>query len=343
MRVFGNQKFFWFDGVPELILLIIGLLLGSQPALAVTFPADEDWTPLTRSGVPVWDIVGDGQLERDLVGDSSTPVAFLAWDAQHLFLRIRVDTTPIQSGTTLRPYAWGMEIDTDGDLTDYEFLLMVDGIANPDVLTFQENTTQGSVGDPNDNCETVLSSYNWLSEGRVVPAATAFNGDPDFFLDWAYPLTDLVSAGIGEGTTVALWAGSSNNPRSLASDLASETGGTTIPELASDRVVLVPVVTAVETTPPVYSRLRLEPDGPNPTSEWISFSVGLSEPAHVNLEIFDVRGRRLWVGDADQPIGWTSHRIKDSDLVTGSLPSGVYYYRVRALGETQTRKITILR
>jgi hypothetical protein len=108
-------------------------------------------------------------------------------------------------------------------------------------------------------------------------------------------------------------------------------------------VVLVPVVTAVEKTPPIGSRLRLEPDGPNPSNGWISFRVGLSEPAHVSLEIFDVRGRRLWVGDANQPIGWTQHRIKDSDLFTGSLPSGVYYYRVRALGETQTRKITILR
>ena len=209
----------------------------------VAFPAIGDWTPLTRAGVPVGDIVGDGQLERDLVGDASAPVVYLAWDSRHLFLRIRLDATPIQSGSNLRPFAWGMEIDTDGNLSDYEFLLTVDGIANPDVVTLQENTVQGSVGDPNDNSEVTLVTYS-TSAARVVAAASTFNGTADFFLDWSYPLADLVGAGIAREATVALLAGSSNNSRSLANDLASLSGATTTSDLFSDRVVLIPPCSA---------------------------------------------------------------------------------------------------
>ena len=68
---------------------------------------------------------------------------------------MRLDDTPLAgSGTELRPYGWGLLIDTDGDFSAYEFSLMADGIT--ETLVFAENTTQGTTGDPSDVAETVL-------------------------------------------------------------------------------------------------------------------------------------------------------------------------------------------
>ncbi len=52
----------------------------------------------------------------------------------------RLDEDPLPGSGTFRPFGWAVQFDTDDDLTDYEFIAMVDGISNPDEVTLQQNT-----------------------------------------------------------------------------------------------------------------------------------------------------------------------------------------------------------
>ena len=49
-------------------------------------------------------------------------------------------------------------------------------------------------------------------------------GNPDFYLDFALPWTDLVAAGLQHGTAVRLWVASSTSPDSLNGDFACNDG-----------------------------------------------------------------------------------------------------------------------
>ena len=78
--------------------------------------------------------------ERDLVGTPAEPAGFRAVDGQFLYLRLRLDASPVQ-GNGLRPFAWGFELSTDGDPTDYEILIAVDGAAETVALYRNTVTT----------------------------------------------------------------------------------------------------------------------------------------------------------------------------------------------------------
>jgi hypothetical protein len=158
-------------------------------AFAATFPADADWTALSQSGLGMGDVSGDGQNNgREVVGDSTSPAVYVYNDGVDFFVRLRLDTSPLRSASDLRPYGWGLLFDIDGDFSSYEFALLVDGIREE--INFAENTSPTGVGDPADNAETPVSGYPVALDYtpgnlRAIAATTAFNGDTDYFLDFA--------------------------------------------------------------------------------------------------------------------------------------------------------------
>ena len=78
---------------------------------------------------------------------------------------------------------------------------------------------------------------------------------------------------------------------------------------------------------------------PNPFNPSTAIEYELPTPQHVRLEVFDATGRSVGVlVDGMRPAGTHSVRF-DAD----NLPSGLYVYRLRANGETRTRKMTLLR
>ena len=78
---------------------------------------------------------------------------------------------------------------------------------------------------------------------------------------------------------------------------------------------------------------------PNPFNPSTAIEYELPTPQHVRLEVFDASGRSVGVlVDGIRPAGTHSVRF-DAD----NLPSGLYVYRLRANGETRTRKMTLLR
>lgn len=122
-------------------------------------PADEYWpvscgTSATVEGDPAGD--GTPADHRDIVGDATRPAAFLYSDDDYLFLRMRLNATPLKSPTELKPFGWGFEADTDGDLSTYEYLMMLNGIRNPDELTLQQNTVSGTVNDPSETADVTV-------------------------------------------------------------------------------------------------------------------------------------------------------------------------------------------
>lgn len=96
-------------------------------------------------------------------------------------------------------------------------------------------------------------------------------------------------------------------------------------------------------TPPITALTVLQ-NSPNPFSTTAEFALGLPRDAEVTMEIFDVAGRVVAsrsMGAMEK--GWGKVTLEARDNAGQQLPSGVYFYRVKAAGETLTRKMVIAR
>ena len=82
---------------------------------------------------------------------------------------------------------------------------------------------------------------------------------------------------------------------------------------------------------------------PNPFSGAAKLAVELTTPSRVEIEVFDVAGRK--VRSFSRAEGNLKHVVdmNDRDDAGHILASGVYFCRVRAVTETVTRKIVIAR
>ncbi len=83
----------------------------------------------------------------------------------------------------------------------------------------------------------------------------------------------------------------------------------------------------------------LEQNYPNPFNPSTAIEYALPEAAHVVIEVFDATGRSAGVlVDGVRPAGRHSAHFE-----AGSLPSGLYVYRMHAGGQTMVRKMTLVR
>ena len=230
-------------------LCLSGSALAAGPA---TWPADSEWTALTRGGVPIGDPEGDENGAFDVVGDATHPMVFIHRDASFFYIRLRIDETPLNNpGTELAPFGWGCEIDVDSDLTAYEYLAIANGVgvSGKDAIQWWHNSTPNSNGVA-DDAETNLLEYlspQTPENYRVVQIDPGAFGSPavdtDFFVDWAYSIADLTAARASLATelsgTLIFICGSSANGQTLTKDLGiigSYTQPPGLNELSSDPV-----------------------------------------------------------------------------------------------------------
>jgi len=90
------------------------------------------------------------------------------------------------------------------------------------------------------------------------------------------------------------------------------------------------------------SSLRVSDAYPNPFTSGTAFDVTLDADANVSVEIFDVSGRRVRALELGRLVaGATRIAFDGLDARAQRLPSGVYFARVRAAGETATRKLVV--
>lgn len=96
------------------------------------------------------------------------------------------------------------------------------------------------------------------------------------------------------------------------------------------------VLASAQLTP---TEFVLEQNYPNPFKDETTITYSLPEAADVTLEVYDVLGRRVaTVVDEQQKAGW--YRIPFEPT---SLPSGMYFYRLRAGGKKLSKEMVVVR
>jgi FlgD Ig-like domain len=103
------------------------------------------------------------------------------------------------------------------------------------------------------------------------------------------------------------------------------------------------IPTSVNHVPPAAA-LALRPNYPNPFSTTTTIDLRLPVDADVKVDVFDVAGRRVRQLDLGRiRAGSRPMSFDGRDDEGRLLPSGVYFCRVRAGGQTLTRKMVIAR
>ncbi|WP_179107331.1 carboxypeptidase regulatory-like domain-containing protein [Sediminibacillus massiliensis] len=165
----------------------------------MAFPDNAQYTPILIGGSPLFDLTGDeSPVSTDIVGNSSFPAAFFAYDGINVYFRLRLNGDPRNPQLTgFRNFSWGVLLNTQGVPGTYDWLFNVDGLNNRISLIRNTNKQVNSWNDPaegtgggNPNFVQSITNFDFA---RVTPANSNFGGDPDFFLDWFLPASTFFS------------------------------------------------------------------------------------------------------------------------------------------------------
>ncbi|MBU7592485.1 carboxypeptidase regulatory-like domain-containing protein [Metabacillus halosaccharovorans] len=169
------------------------------------FPINSQYTPITVGGTPLFDLLGDeSPVSTDIVGNSSFPAAFFAYDGTNVYFRLRLNGDPRNPQLTgFRNFSWGVLINTQGVPGTYDWLFNVDGLNNR--VSLIQNTVKqvNSWNDPaegtgggNPNFSQTITNFDFA---RVTLADSSIGGDQDYFLEWFLPASTFFSfLGINE-------------------------------------------------------------------------------------------------------------------------------------------------
>jgi MYXO-CTERM domain-containing protein len=224
----------------------------ATPATFTFTAPNPGWVVVLNDGLPLTDVEGDAPGGRDIVGDAQNPMLYIASDATHLYLRLRVDSDPLQTPTNFGPFGWGCFINTDANLQTYELSTIIDGVSNPDVIHFYKNTMTASPNSPLEDpdlppVQAVTAPLTAaVGHAQVVSAPSMFGGTPDFFLQWAVDLGAALAAGFDPAVPANYYCGSANNGTNLAADCSgSAAGGCPLDSQFSDPIGCGPLGCAI--------------------------------------------------------------------------------------------------
>ncbi len=226
------------------IMLLAGVPLSQGNATLPSSPA-LSFSPMTCGGQTMWDTVADvNNAVLDVVGNDTYPAISTASDATNLYIRMLLDESPLQTSTNLKSFSWGLEFDTDGNLSTYEHLIIMNG-AGSDKLYIKNNTQTTSPDDPTDSAEDVSVEFsNTASWWNVTAANSAFAGTTDYWLTFIMPWTVLGDHNIDRNSTSAYWFGTSTQSSNINGDFVCHDGTgsdpVTLQALASDTGSLDP-------------------------------------------------------------------------------------------------------
>ena len=190
---------------------------------------DFDAVPWMSLGCTAGDAVNDvNPATTDLVGNATFPVAYSAHDSTYLYFRYRLNVDPLSAGN-FDQFAWVALMQTPaGNPFQYQYLLSMNGKGGDDNC----GNTGGNKGDTieiwannpassitfspifNDPADTQLYAQKYDYSGactggnpptvnssplaRTIAASDGsnFGGNGDFFLDFAFPISVLISKGV---------------------------------------------------------------------------------------------------------------------------------------------------
>jgi large repetitive protein len=165
----------------------------------VPIPSNAQFTPILLGGAPLFDVTGDeSPASTDIVGNSTFPAAYVAYDGENVYFRLRLNSDPRNNAlTSFRNFAWGVLINTTGTAGTYDWLFNVDGLNNRVSLIRNTVKLENSWNDPaegtgggNPNYAQSITNFDFA---RVTPADSNFGGDPDYFIDWFLPASVVFS------------------------------------------------------------------------------------------------------------------------------------------------------
>jgi len=97
--------------------------------------------------------------------------------------------------------------------------------------------------------------------------------------------------------------------------------------------------TSVAENPPVPEKIEIFNSYPNPFNGSSTIRYRLTEPADVNLSIYNLRGQKVY----NLVEGRFDAGIHSVDWNAPDVPSGVYFARLVAGSETKSLKISLLK
>jgi uncharacterized repeat protein (TIGR01451 family) len=247
-----------FERITIAALALVLALTTAARAQAPDFDAAA-WKPLDCG---VGDPAGDETPGAvDLVGDAGHLSAFYAYDASFVYFRYRVNADPSGSGG-FASYAWTalMQVPS-GDPFQYQYELSLNGKSN--TVEVWANTHAEDIDfSPlfNDPAEVQLFSLAAvtlpLARHVVASDGSSFGGNPDYFVDFAVPVSALVAKGViataSDLDAVLFFPATSTNPNNYNKGYLAcpfSPGAT----LAIDKSVSPTVVPAGGVTPVTYT------------------------------------------------------------------------------------------
>jgi uncharacterized repeat protein (TIGR01451 family) len=187
-------------------LLVALLLLGSGRA-AVGASPDFDAVSWRAIGCEAADLTSDASPEVvNFVGDATFPAAYYAYDATYLYFRYRMDRDPSGPGGFVQ-YSWTalMQVPS-GNPFQYQYQLSLEG--QTDSIELWQNTNAQDIDfSPlfHDDSEVLLfsqpyqqangSTVNTSPLARGLAAGSSFGNEPDYFIDFAIPVSVLLAQG----------------------------------------------------------------------------------------------------------------------------------------------------
>jgi large repetitive protein len=209
----------------------------------VPFPSNAQFTPILLGGSPLFDLTGDeSPPSTDIVGNSTFPAAYVAYDGENIYFRMRLNGDPRNNQlTSFRNFTWGVLINTTGVAGTYDWLFNVDGLNNRVSLVRNTVKLVNSWNDPaegtgggNPNYSQAITNFDFA---RVTPADSNFGGNPDYFIDWFLPASIVFSfLGINASSQIRIVDFTSTNANNYNKDSLRVDEGFSFANAISDPV-----------------------------------------------------------------------------------------------------------
>lgn len=202
------QNHRWRDALTRVGALIVCLVWAAPADAAAVWPST--WQAITVGGGDYTDPVGDENPDSvDLIGGDDGSGSYTAgfWNVSvaddQLSLRMRVDADGAGSNNV-----WQFLFDTDGDTTTIDWVLEVRQSGSPSEkqVIFTQTATTG----PDFNDVQLSSTFLWTgaladwSRWGAVTDGSNFDGDTDYFIDAAIPLSTFFNLAPVNGFRLAL-------------------------------------------------------------------------------------------------------------------------------------------
>jgi large repetitive protein len=203
------------------------LIATTMPTLA-GLPLESDrWLQVHVDGTPLTDAadLSSGFHPIELVGNTSSPVAFWSMDLTNLYVRFRVARSPLHDDLTsdfnCQPFTctWAVLFDADGSLDTFDQMLVLNNEASSIQVWSGAETAGWSA--PVDTLEHSLATP-WPSESLATSSATtSFDGEANAFIDIAIPRFWLDMGSDDALRRVAFITGFSLPTAGLTADIAT--------------------------------------------------------------------------------------------------------------------------